>query len=102
MQASRQAFCRVEVRAPDAERAERAVAEAYAAGAVGLEERGASDGIALLVYAPAAAIEAVRGALTVDGVRVIGSEPVPPADWSEAWKAHLEPVVVSARLVVRA
>jgi ribosomal protein L11 methyltransferase len=95
------AFARIDVRLPDAEAAERAAAEAYAAGAVGLEEREDGTGVTLLLYARAADAEAVREALARQGAAVAAAEPVPPADWSEAWKAGLEALVVSPRLVVR-
>jgi ribosomal protein L11 methyltransferase len=95
-------FARIELRACDVEAAERAAAEAYDAGAVGLEER--DGGATLVLYAPAAAAEAVRAALAAS----LGSEgsvglpePVEPADWTERWKAGIGPVEVSPRLVVR-
>lgn len=103
------------MRALDASLAERVAAEAYAAGAVGLEERDASalrdpgvsdrsGEISLLLYAPAAAAEAVRAAAAAAVGRsaaVGAAEPVDPVDWSEAWKRHVAPTVVSDRLVVR-
>jgi ribosomal protein L11 methyltransferase len=101
MDASSEAFTRVTARVRDAETAERAAAEAYAVGAAGLEERESSEGVMLIVYAPASEIEAVSRALVASGARVSPVEGVALADWSEAWKQHLEPVVVSARLVVR-
>jgi ribosomal protein L11 methyltransferase len=85
------------------ELAERVAAEAYAAGAVGLEERADPKGVALLLYAPAGDAEAVRRAVARAGVSAPGIEivAVPDTDWSEAWKADLEATVVSPRLVVR-
>jgi ribosomal protein L11 methyltransferase len=86
-----------------AELAERVAAEAYAAGALGLEEREDPKGVALLLYARSGDAEAVRRAV----VRAGGPDPVvevvavPDADWSETWKADLEAIVVSPRLVVR-
>jgi ribosomal protein L11 methyltransferase len=82
--------------------AERVAAEAWAAGAAGLEERGA--GGHLLVYVAeegAAAVRAALGALAPEGVRVGAPEPVAPVDWSHAWRAGLGEVVISPRLSVR-
>jgi ribosomal protein L11 methyltransferase len=85
------------------ERAEWIAAEVFAAGASGLEERDDGDGIMLLVYAPAAQVEAVRGAArSADADAVIaGAEAVVARDWPETWKDGLAPIVVSPRLVVR-
>jgi ribosomal protein L11 methyltransferase len=86
-----------------AELAGRVAAEAYAAGAVGLEEREDSKGVSLLLYARSGDAEAVRQAV----VRAGGPAPVdevvavPDADWSEIWKADIEATVVSPHLVVR-
>ena len=93
------AFARIRARAQGAP-AERAAAEAWEAGAAGIEER--DDGT-LLVWAPAAAAETVRAALVaVLGPDAVGDvEPEPPADWPETWKQGLRPLVVSPRLVVR-
>jgi len=80
---------------------ERAAAEAFAAGALGAEER---DGPppALWLYAAAASAGPVRdAALAVEGVRVGAPEPVAERAWSEAWKEGLEAIVVSPRLLVR-
>ncbi len=56
----------------------------------------------LLVFAPGSLSEAVRRAVAgVDGVRVGDPEAVPDADWSEAWKQGLGPIIVSPRLVIR-
>lgn len=93
------AFARIHVRAAGT-RAERAVAEAWEAGAAGIEER--NDG-SLIAWAPATCAEAVRAALvTVLGPDAVGGlEPEPAADWPETWKQGLRPLVVSERLVVR-
>ncbi|HEY5658128.1 MAG TPA: 50S ribosomal protein L11 methyltransferase [Myxococcota bacterium] len=97
-------FFQIRVSARDAEEAERAAAEAFAAGASGLEERTGEAGVTLLVYAPAAqaaaVYEAARGALG-SGSTLDAPELVAERDWSEAWKAGLAPIVVSPRLVVR-
>jgi ribosomal protein L11 methyltransferase len=98
------AFERIAVRARAPAAAERALAEAMEAGAAGLEEREAQDGITLLIYAPAANMKAVRSALLerCGGEIEVGvPERLPETDWSAAWKAGLEAVVVSRRLLVR-
>ena len=89
---------------PDAAQADRLLAEAYAAGASGCEERASgSAGKWLLLYAEADRAEAVARAL--DSVALdseIGPpEPVSECDWAEGWREGLAAVVVSPRLVVR-
>jgi ribosomal protein L11 methyltransferase len=99
-----ESFARIEVRAADRELAERLEAEAYEAGALGLEEREEADGgIALSVYAPASAAQAVAAALrrTPSSAHIADPEPVPARDWSEAWKSGLRATQVSERLRVR-
>lgn len=99
----RERFCLVRVRLPDAARAEWAAAEAWQAGAAGVEERDETEGSTLLlVYAPAAAADAVHAALaSVPGARPDPPEPVDDTDWSEQWRRGLAPVRVGQRLVVR-
>jgi len=91
------------------ELAELVAAEAWEAGAAGLEERDECEGgvkvTRLLVYAPAARAQAVSAAVD----RIVGSsgvvgpvEPVAAVDWCQRWRQDLEPVVVSPRLLVRA
>jgi ribosomal protein L11 methyltransferase len=95
-------FARLDVRAPSTALAERAAAEAFAAGAAGLEER--DDGLCLRVYATAAAAPGVAAALAplaVAGLQVGSLEPVAPVDWSLAWREGLSEVVISPRLAVR-
>lgn len=92
------------MRAADAAEAERLAAEAFEAGAAGLEECEESGGIALVVYAPAPAAGAVAAALraaAAPGTRVGAVEAVAPEDWAERWKAGLVPVEVSERLRIR-
>jgi ribosomal protein L11 methyltransferase len=83
------------------EAAEIALAEAWAAGAAGAEER--SDEGVLIVYADARHADAVAVALTaaLGPGSVLGPALVPAADWPESWKQGLRPLVVSERLVVR-
>ena len=105
MVSSSTSFARVRVRAHDVALAERVSAEAFAAGAVGLEEREVTvDGegvIELLVYAPGDAIAQVRAALLTAGIAVGEREQVQSKDWSEAWREHLDAIPISHRLVVR-
>ncbi len=96
-------FARIEVKARDAGAAERAGAEAFAAGASGLEERGSPDAPRLDIYVPAERAEALRAALVAlrDPSLMVGaSQPVVQRAWSEAWREALAPVVVSPRLAV--
>jgi ribosomal protein L11 methyltransferase len=91
---------RVEI---DPERAEWASAEAFEAGAAGVEERDGEGCTILLAYAPAEAAAAVEAALrAVAGEGAVATrERVTPRDWPETWKQGLRPLVVSPRLVVR-
>ncbi len=98
-------FARIEVLAPDRDLAERLEADAYEAGAVGLEERdGVGGGIELSIYAPTVVADEVAEALrrgAQSRARVSGPEPVPGEDWSETWKSGLRAIDVSPRLRVR-
>jgi ribosomal protein L11 methyltransferase len=80
---------------------ERALAEAFAAGALGGEEReGAAP--ALWIYVRAEDAARVREAVcAVPGLACGAPEAVPERAWSEAWKEGIEPVVISERLLVR-
>jgi ribosomal protein L11 methyltransferase len=92
------------VRAADGAGAERAAAEAFEAGAAGLEEREERGVAILLLYVPAARAGAVRQVLaTAPGQAWVIGEPeaVPETDWGEAWKRGLRPVEISPRLRVR-
>lgn len=83
------------------------LAEAFEAGASGAEEDEAGPAprrFRASIYAPPAAIEGVRAAVAAAapaGVRVGAVETLADVDWSEAWKAGLEAMVISPRLVVR-
>src|SRR5262245_29646931 len=100
-----QRFARIELVTPDPAEAEALAAEAYEAGAVGLEEReGAAGGTALWLYAPLVRGEAVAEAVRARAgprARVAGPEPVASEDWSETWKAGLAAIRVSPRLLIR-
>jgi ribosomal protein L11 methyltransferase len=97
-------FARIELRARDRASAERLAAEAYEAGCVGLEEREEPGAVALTLYAPLARAEEVAAALRRHArgeARVGAPEPLPAADWAEAWKAGLRATRISPRLRVR-
>jgi ribosomal protein L11 methyltransferase len=96
-------FRQITVPAADAEQAGRLAAEAYAAGATGLEERECADGITLILYAPTAAAEAVRDAVAeaAPGIRIEPPAEVPETRWSEKWKAGLTATIISPRLLIR-
>jgi len=83
--------------------ADRVAAEAWEAGASGLEEREEGAIVALLIYAPVARAAAVRrAAVALLGEQAVAPiEPVAEVDWPQTWKLGLRPTVVSARLVVR-
>lgn len=112
---SEEAFVRIAVEAAERGLAERAAAEAYEAGARGLEERtpeggaaaegeAAERGTRLLLYVPRRRAGAVRRALAPlegEGLRVAAPEAVVPEDWARSWRAGLGPVEISPRLVVR-
>jgi ribosomal protein L11 methyltransferase len=91
------------VRVDDATAGEWAAAEAWEAGAIGVEERELpSGGTVLFLYAARDREPAVREAVAgVPGARVAQSEPVADEDWSQAWRAGLDAVRVGERLVVR-
>jgi ribosomal protein L11 methyltransferase len=98
-------FRRLVARVAERAVAERLVAEAWDAGASGVEEQEEEGGIRLIVYAPAAAAPAVAraaAAAVAPGDSVGSLEAVEEADWSERWKDGLAPVEVSPRLRVRA
>jgi len=99
-----ESFARIELRTRDRDAAERLAAEAYEAGAVGLEELEEAGGVALCIYAPAdraaAVVQALRERAEASD-RVTGPEPVLARDWAEAWKAGLRAIDVSARLRIR-
>jgi ribosomal protein L11 methyltransferase len=97
---------RITVRGASGDTAERLAAEACAAGATGLEERGeaGSEGTTLLIYAPAPAAEAVAGAIAwavACGAEIAAPEAVADVDWPTTWREGLGALVVSPRLVVR-
>ncbi len=100
---SHETFCQIAVHAVDVEQGERLAAEAYAAGATGLEERDCESGITLILYAPNAAAEAVCDALAgvAPGIRIEPPAAVPETDWSEKWKADLTETIISPRLLTR-
>jgi ribosomal protein L11 methyltransferase len=97
-----QVFFQREVRAPDAATAERWLAEAFAAGASGCEERDEDGGVKwLILYLPEDALETVEEALRRAGAPAAEARPVPDRDWSEVWREGLAPIEISSRLLVR-
>ncbi len=95
-------FC-IEARCADATQAELAAAEAWAAGAAGVEEREDEGGcILLLLYAPAAAVAGVEAAVAaVCGVQLGEPMRVVEKDWSQAWREGIEATRIGKRLVIR-
>ena len=93
------------VEADDDEAAGRAAAEAFEAGACGLEERESAriGAVTLWIYASSGDAAALgRVMATVAGVRLAGGpERVAASDWSAAWRQGLEALVISHELVVR-
>ncbi len=84
--------------------AERVAAEAYEAGALGLEERDENGATTLLLYAvesSSAAVARAMGTALGSEARIDAPIPVAKTDWSEAWKAELRVIPVSSRLVIR-
>jgi ribosomal protein L11 methyltransferase len=96
-------FRQITVRAADAEQAGRLAAEAYAAGAIGLEERERENQITLILYAPTAAADAVRDAIAAfaPGIRIEPPTEVPETAWSEKWKDGFTATIISPRLLIR-
>lgn len=105
-------FERIRVVVSDTARAEWVSAEAFAAGATGIEERGdegaGATATELWIYAPAAraaavgrAVAAVAERAPAGAVRQLGAEGVPDEDWSRSWRAGLGVVRISPRLAVR-
>jgi len=96
-------FARFRAFAAEPGAAEWISAEAWAAGAAGIEERASGGRVELLIYAPAPMIAAVCDAVSRIGVALDVEPPefVLETDWAERWKQGLEAIVVSSRLVVR-
>ncbi|MFP6639369.1 MAG: 50S ribosomal protein L11 methyltransferase, partial [Myxococcota bacterium] len=90
--------------APDAALAERAVAEAWAAGAAGILEEEVAGGVQLTVYFPQDStrdvIEALQG-LEREGLRLEEAEVIDERDWAEAWKDGLSAIQISPALLIR-
>jgi ribosomal protein L11 methyltransferase len=105
-------FERIRVLVSDTAAAEWVSAEAFAAGAAGLEERSAGSAcgtaVELWIYAPRASAAALQDAITTvaarapgGAVRCLGVEPVPEEDWGQRWRDGLGLVRISPRLALR-
>jgi len=95
---------RLAVRTGTQDVADRVVAEAWEAGALGVEELARDDGVDLFIYLDRSGEEPVRAVLArFPGEEVVVGEMdvLEDLDWSEAWKEGLESLVISPRLVVR-
>ena len=95
---------RLAVRTGTQDVADRVVAEAWEAGALGVEELARDDGVDLFIYLDRSGEEPVRAVLArFPGEEVVVGEMDVLEDlgWSEAWKEGLESLVISPRLVVR-
>jgi ribosomal protein L11 methyltransferase len=101
-----EAIASIAVETRSREAADRAIAEAYAYGVTGIEEKeGAGGGVALVLYAPDSAADELRAAVALalgSSAHVGPVERVPAQDWASTWREGIEAVVVSPRLVVRA
>ena len=97
------ASARFVARCADAEAGELLAAEAWAAGAEGIEELDVDSATELVIYASPDKVDVVRAAVVaVAGEGAVGgAQAVPARDWSEEWKAGLQAVEVSPRLVIR-
>ncbi len=94
------AYLRVRIRAAGSEALEIALAEAWEAGAEGVEE--GADGLTATAYVPEAAARRVAAAVNlVTGAEAETPEAFPDVVWSDAWKEGLDAVVISPRLCVR-
>jgi ribosomal protein L11 methyltransferase len=101
-------FQRLVVEVVGSDLAEQASAEAFAAGATGLEEREGREGrTELILYAPADAapdLEAALGAWAAgrpNAAAVGPLEDLETVDWSRRWQEGLEAVSISERLAIR-
>jgi len=94
----RSSFVSISVEVDSAEHSDRVAAEAYVAGAVGLEERGSR----LLIYAPADRAAAVVHALRQCAGSAVGDATLlEDVDWATAWREGLAVVEISPRLAIR-
>jgi ribosomal protein L11 methyltransferase len=94
----RKSFVSIPVEVDSAELSDRVAAEAYAAGAAGLEERGSH----LLIYAPADRADAVLRAVRQCAGNAVGdSTLLQDVDWTRAWREGLTVVEISPRLAIR-
>ena len=91
-------FVSIPVEVDSADFSDRVAAEAYAAGAAGLEERGSL----LLVYAPGSRADAVLQSLRELAGNAVGDPTLlEDVDWTTAWREGLTVVEISPRLAIR-
>jgi ribosomal protein L11 methyltransferase len=94
----RKRFVSISVEVGSAEFADRVAAEAYVAGAAGLEERGSH----LLIYAPANRADAVLQALRASAGNAVGDPTLlEEVEWENAWREGLTVIEISPRLAIR-
>ena len=89
-------FVALVVHAPLDGRVEYAAADAFEAGAAGLEERNAE----VIFYVPTQHAGRLRACLVAHDLDPTERR-VPETDWAESWKAGLEAIDVSGRLRIR-
>jgi ribosomal protein L11 methyltransferase len=80
------------------------LAAAFEAGAEGAEETEQDGRFRACIYATSNRIEVIRALLctaAASSTRVEAAQASPDVDWSEAWKAGLEALRISPRLLVR-
>jgi ribosomal protein L11 methyltransferase len=80
------------------------LAEAFDAGAEGAEEVEEEGGFRACIYAGADRIEKIHDLIldSFSAETLVGPvEAMPEVDWSEAWKAGLEAISISKRLLIR-
>ncbi|MCP4906392.1 MAG: methyltransferase domain-containing protein [bacterium] len=96
--------CRFWIECVEAVEREWLLAEAFELGAGGAEESEDEERFRACIYVASNRAEGMRSALAEiapASTRILEAEAPPEVDWSEAWKAGLEALVISPRLVVR-
>ncbi|MEE3326579.1 MAG: 50S ribosomal protein L11 methyltransferase [Myxococcota bacterium] len=89
---------------PEADLADRVVAEVYASGAAGVLEESDGDRIKLTIYLDSEVKPAVWACLQTfvsEGLAIDEFQTIAPVSWSESWKKGHGPIEISPRLLVR-